>query len=233
MLSALSPHLFAWQEIKSQLLVNLFFSPPWNHTRITGFHCPNCFGKRPILGPWMGVDFIPVVSSVGANCWHSGGQDSGEQSRSLLCASLEFSWRSYQCPPWVQHTNGVLRAAIPRTRSNLSLGQALSQLGFPPKQSCDQHFYVSSILRVTVGNRGTPDNGESKAEKEEKPIWGWVLQVNALGNRALICTKPSEQHSKHFPGLSAQKTGGGKINIYIRYCPPFVQGCCISLPGFS
>ena len=57
-----------------------------------------------------------------------------------------------------------------------------------------------------------------------------VLEVNALGNRALIWLKPSEQHAKCLPELSAQRTGGGKIHMYIRYCPPIVDDCCISLP---
>lgn len=50
-----------------------------------------------------------------------------------------------------------------------------------------------------------------------------VLEVNALGNRALIWLKPSEQHAKCLPELSAQRTGGGKIHMYIRYCPHLLR----------
>lgn len=46
-----------------------------------------------------------------------------------------------------------------------------------------------------------------------------AIEVNTLGNKALIQLKLPEQHTKCLPELSAQRTGGRKIHIYIRYHP--------------
>lgn len=69
--SELSPHLFKWQEIKSEVINQLLFLPPWNPIKNRNLlHWLRNFGKRPMLSPWMDIDFSSIVSSVGTDPWY-------------------------------------------------------------------------------------------------------------------------------------------------------------------